>query len=195
MELLNSFLKKWNPSDGISVPERDCVGCRQLGKCCDFQPFVANFLLGAWLELGHALPAPKEHFYSPLGLIPGESFRLRHARTEKSKRGEDLHCLFYQRESCAIWSLRPGECSLYFCDSEDPFRSQLSKKSFAFETRFAQMALEAQGFGLEAVHLMIDELNLERSSTSYPLEDVMGVYRRAWDWARQVKRDQVEDRI
>jgi Fe-S-cluster containining protein len=172
-------------------PQLDCLGCKKTGKCCDFQPFIPNYLLGAILAAGNELPSAGEHHYQPLGLIPGRSFRERHAQNEVH--GTDLFCQFFINGKCSIYKFRPSECRNYFCEGMTNVHHLRSRREFDFETRLAQLALRHLGFSDSFISNQIDILNIEaepEAGDGIPLE----LYRSAFVWAGQKPASGVEVR-
>ena len=167
----------------------DCGACAKFGKCCDFQPFVPNVLLGAALAAGVTLPKSPERFaLQPIGLVPTARFRrARDHRGARTADHVDQLCAFFVDGRCAIWDFRPGECSSYHCAGEDPAQAA---DSFALETSLAQMALIEQGFAPATVAGQIDILN-EPGEDLDTAPAVETIYRRAWDWARHLSRADV----
>jgi hypothetical protein len=190
---LNPILARWLSPDSVETAVLDCSSCSRALKCCDFQPFVANFLLGAMLSAGRGLPEAGADFsYQPLGLVPSASFRARHAATPEFERGEDLLCAFYDRASrqCAVWSARPGECSTYLCTPPSEARTRFSERSFAVETGLSQMALALQGFSPREISEQIDFLNTPEGGIE-AAGDVFEIYRRSWVWAQGLSAKEV----
>jgi Fe-S-cluster containining protein len=199
---LNPVLSAWIDvaPGGEETAALDCAGCARRGKCCDFQPFVAGFLLGAILEEGGGLPAPSASFhYQPLGMIASAEFRRRHARTPEAERGADLHCVFYDdaHGRCSIWSRRPGECSTYLCTPATEGRARLSARAFAVETAVSQMALAMQGYSAAQIRAQVDFLNsppddgLPEGNGARGTDGMFALYRRTWHWARNLGRGDI----
>ncbi|MBX3022281.1 MAG: hypothetical protein KF799_11465 [Bdellovibrionales bacterium] len=194
---LNPILRKWlRESLAAETVDLDCLGCRKPNKCCDFQPFVANFLLGAILERGGEIPVSTNIIFQPLGLIPSGEFRARHAAREEGRLGQEplLRCSFLSVEGrCTIWQERPGECSTYLCTPPTASRMARSEEAFALETAVSQMALAYLGFSSDQIAGQIDFLNApEHGWGPCPSQDEMfALYRRAWNWARELSSDEV----
>jgi hypothetical protein len=200
---LNPILARWigeSPAQASrtwETAELDCLACTKKLKCCDFQPFVAGFLLGAVLEEGGTLPDSPNIVYQPLGLMPTRAYREKHGRTPEAERGEDLLCALYDRDSrrCSIWDKRPGECSTYLCTTPvPPARQQLSQDAFAVEAAVSQMALAHLGFSRDEIFRQVDILNGAADDLLEPPRDrerMMEIYRAAWAWARGLTRADV----
>jgi hypothetical protein len=187
---LNPILEPLVKVVAFTVPVVDCKACAKPIKCCDFQPFWANFLIGAWLEENGAkeLPEITNAFWHPIGLIPRAEYRTRHAQTEV--RGEDLKCGFYQSGRCEIWSTRPGECSTYFCDSAQTMRAPLSEEVFHTESAIAQMALAEIGLSPVEITAQVDRLNSGQGENG-PSGDLILMYKKAWKWSKTLSRQDV----
>ena len=181
---LNSILSRWLAPGPGRPTGPDCGACTRVTKCCDFQPFVANFLLGALLEQGHVLPEGDGFLKTSLGLVASAQFRRAHAAGRAG-----LACAFYLEGRCSIWDLRPGECSTYLCDDVTPARSKLSARAFALETALAQMALAMDGFSPRKIARQVDILNDPGGGRSEP--NVVPIYLRAWAWAQTLSFDDV----
>lgn len=192
--VLNAFLKdRLGDLGSVAGPKLDCHSCAKVVKCCDFQPFVANFLLGGLLERGVPVNfSSSDHYFIPLGLVAGAAYRSRHSGTPPETRGHEFACHFFSKQArnCEIWEFRPGECSTYFCEGRRPEFDKLSESSFNFESNLAQEFLFAENFSQQEVHFQVDLLNGEGvPPIKYPaLEEL---YRRAWRWARQSAKKEV----
>ena len=190
---LNPILARWLGAATVETAALDCHNCTRPAKCCDFQPFVANFLLGALLAKGQALPPSGAHFhYTPLGLVPSRHYRDRHAQVAESARGEDLLCAFFDRQlrHCSIWNERPGECSTYLCVTPTAARQNLSERSFALEAGLSQMALAYQGYSGAEISQALEALNQPPPDLVDSVE-AFALYLRTWDWAQKLTPDDV----
>jgi len=189
-------------------PKLDCKSCTrsksaqspeekrrwQNWKCCTFQPFVPNYLLGSMLE---TKPLPKndrnQFALSALGLCPTAEYRGRFFAKADEQRGEDLICAFYDREhnTCGNWKNRPSECANYFCESTSFFRSR-SQDLFDWEMAVAQMALVEHGFNAEEIENLMgwmdwnDEETLHQSWAHYRGKEVE-FFESCWRWAQTLK--------
>lgn len=206
---LNAILARWLGDKPVETANLDCAGCSKVAKCCDFQPFVANFLVGAMLEhepdvmarlLGDvrcqtaAQADGKAFLFLPVGMIPSPAYRARRDTTPEAERGEEFLCAFYDRvtRGCSVWPDRPGECSTYLCTAPNEARAQLSERSFQIEAGVAQMALAELGYSPEQISQQIDFLNqAEQSLGQPPVEEMFALYRKAWAWARSLEREDV----
>lgn len=161
----------------------NCAGCTRAFKCCDFQPFVANFLCGAVLADGGALPFDERVVGLGLGLCASAGFRARH--------GSEL-CAFNVGGACSIWSRRPGECSVYLCTPAPEARTRLSEDAFRIETAVAQMALVELGFTPSEIAAEIDFLNEPGEPLPRTRTRLLEIYRAAWEWASRLEAADVK---
>jgi hypothetical protein len=162
----------------------------QKWKCCTFQPFVANYLIGAMLET-KPIPPTDQAVLSPIGLCPSAEYRSRFFAKADEKRGEELICSFFDRERhvCTQWQNRPSECATYFCQ-ESAFFHARSQDLFDWEMAVAQMALVEHGFEPKEIEDIVlsmdsgDEKNGQRNWRDR-LGNEMEFYRSCWQWARE----------
>lgn len=193
MTNLNSILSRWLSTRPKALPALDCVACAKKWKCCDFQPFVPNFALGAILEKNPAFALTGVHHWQPLGLVPSHEFRARHAATQPEAREPDLVCQFFDKRErrCGIWEFRPGECSNYFCEGMGAELTAASEAAFTIETVVAQRALFELGFAQAEVGEQIDLLNAPGSFRAYSEVELRSIYSESWRWARNLSADEV----
>lgn len=148
----------------LEVPEEkwaDCLNChhcvkpdqeRYLTKCCDYQPSIPNYVVGAILsDQSPALKAPgkiirekiaNKRGITPFGIVPSSSYqkalredreRNRGLKTPKGHR-TSLLCSFYDQGMCTIHKYRADICGSFFCYSTSSvYGKQLSEtlQSFA----------------------------------------------------------------
>jgi len=178
----------------IEDPKLDCLGCAKRGKCCDFQPFIPNYVLGRMLEAGVELPDAGEHHWQPIGLVPDLKYRERHALTPESQRGDDFLCRFFDRDTreCSVYEFRPSECRFYFCEGMTKAHEGRSERGFKAETQIAQLCLKYLEFSEKEIHRQIDVLNLEAAAHFFDFNEMSDLYRRAWAWAGQLAAADVE---
>jgi Fe-S-cluster containining protein len=108
----------------ISVRETavDCSRCSLDLKCCTYRPFIANFLVGGFID-SHVFNEELMHEWDflILGLTPSIQYRKYFAKKGKWGFGTDatLLCTFFQKQTgqCKIWESRPTVCRTFFCKS------------------------------------------------------------------------------
>lgn len=116
----------------------DCVSCsRSLAnwqrsprvkanlKCCTFQPFVPNFMVGELLVSTKLQAQDLENGRSiPLGLVASPNYLRDFERLSVAPQyfGNEpqLLCSHFEPTNgqCRIWQARPAVCATYFCDAE-----------------------------------------------------------------------------
>lgn len=191
---LNTTLARWSRPSGLRAPQLDCAGCAKPAKCCAFQPFVPNFLLGGWLENALVLPEIENVYFTPIGAVATPEYRARHVASAEP--GVELLCGFFDRtsRSCTMWNFRPGECSTYFCDdarlSEE--REDVRQKSFDLEVSIAQMALVELGFSPVEIGAQVDHVNGMGVSMITSSPELLMMYKKAWNWSKILTREMVE---
>jgi Fe-S-cluster containining protein len=152
---------------------RDCISCsknkssRGYVKCCDYFPFIPNFLVGFGLKdnniLWKELFQNPEIIKQPLGLIATKALK------EKLKsKNDSSHCYFYQIKSgqCKIWDHRPKVCETYFCDlnlKEKSISKHLTK-SIDTEMQQAQLLLLEMGLISPEIQLCLSDYNKSTES-------------------------------
>lgn len=140
-------------------------------KCCTFQPFLPNFLLGNILGGGRlALQTLEAHphlLITPLGLCPSSLYRERRGLCDEDHRGREHLCVFYNVSSkrCGIWNHRPAECAGYFC-RENEASQTLSRDLHEWELAIAQMAMMQRGFDDQDLDECLRLFNGEAKSIS-----------------------------
>jgi hypothetical protein len=190
-ETLNHEDRLANPR----MPDLDCVNCAKPTKCCAFQPFIPNFLVGAWLEsrkegASAGLPPVMNAYWHPIGLIPAAAYRESHARTE----GQDPNhaCSFFKNRACSIYAFRPAECRTYFCEGD--FYVREGQRAHDKEMALAQMALVECGLGAREIAAQVDVLS-QGARENYTGSDLVFMYKKAWNWSRQISEQTVEQWI
>jgi hypothetical protein len=100
-------------------------------KCCTFDPWVPNFMVGAILQDSATSKAGRQAVLekissieecSPLGLRPSTKFQRRFLRKSENEFGnrEDWLCPYFDRQNqnCGIWAHRGNVCTSFFCKSD-----------------------------------------------------------------------------
>ncbi len=123
-------------------------------KCCTYFPYIPNFSLGAFAENDFA-KAASAGILLPVGLYPSVAYQERKAKAVRLSFGQqaDLLCPFFNQNqnSCGIWSLRPGVCTSYFCQSDRGAEglklwSEIEDYLNQFEWTLAKRVFEDLGF-------------------------------------------------
>lgn len=180
------------------APKVDCMQCSMAEtdpahetrwlkyKCCTFQPFFANFYLGAMLEAGLDLPINGNVKVQPIGIFASSAYRKRRDKIEDPKRGASELCSAYDGGLCRMWRFRPGECSTFFCSG---MTARHSIEAYKVESAVAQMALAHLGFTDDELSEQVDWLETGGGLSVPPPKEL---YLESWKWAQ--KLDGVEVR-
>ena len=100
-------------------------------KCCTFEPFLPNYLVGASLMSEQTSPTAKTAMLAkisersgalPIGMTARISYQVSFNQSEKSDFGqrEDWLCPYFNKEhnNCGVWKHRGSVCSTFFCKSD-----------------------------------------------------------------------------
>ncbi|TNE55631.1 MAG: hypothetical protein EP338_02335 [Bacteroidetes bacterium] len=157
---------------GITVPEEEIARCSSCGlcqhpkspyqetKCCNYQPFQANFLVGAILsdssdqmKTGKRLTEEliqQRKGLTAFGLIPDRKYQQNQHQIltlPKSFHNQEeiisQRCSFLHEGHCSIWAYREHLCITYFCSSVgastgQQFWSELNEMMKHIEYQLAQ---------------------------------------------------------
>lgn len=124
-------------------------------RCCDHFPYVPNFLIlklwgdsrwteqfDSWWKEGDVL--------TPLGLIAPHGVQsMKHFGQWPS----DYRCPFLSKKnSCEIWTLRPGECAGHWCEAKDFVLSQSLKSYINYvEQSLAELWMIEAGYEIAEI--------------------------------------------
>jgi len=143
----------------VEVPEEkwaDCLNChhcvkpdqeRYLTKCCDYQPSIPNYVIGAILsDSSPALKIPQgiirkkiinKNGVTPFGIVPSASYQKalkedreknKGVKTSKDHRAS-LLCSFYDKGMCTIHKYRADICGSFFCYSTSSIQGKRLSKT------------------------------------------------------------------
>jgi Fe-S-cluster containining protein len=178
-----------------ATSEKETLRWKQY-KCCTFQPFVPNFLLGSMLE-SSAMPIAKQAVISPLGLCPTPEYREKFFATEDHERGEELKCAFYNKEAkaCSVWKSRPSECSVFFCQDSAFYRAR-SSDLFEWEIAVAQMACLEFGYTNKEVDTLMawmdsDDAESLESRWKHFAGREAEFFAKTWTWTQTLKGPEI----
>lgn len=136
------------------------------------------------------LPALRNAYWHPIGLIPALAYRVAHVQAGGSD--PTLTCEFFENRMCSIYAFRPAECRTYFCEGEDHLSA--SQAAHAKENALAQMALVECGLSAREIAQQIDLLN-EGARQDYTGSDLIFMYKKAWNWSKQISEQTVDSWI
>lgn len=101
----------------------DCQNCSVYPatvKCCTYEPFLPNYLIGATIAQGREGPHDFDSLnYIPLGYLPSPHIK-RQLVNKASRFGQPdmATCRFLRQGDCQIWPLNGGQCRSYYCKSK-----------------------------------------------------------------------------
>lgn len=147
------------------------------------------------LASGLKLPDVGEHHWQPIGLVPNQEYRERHAVTPESARGSEFLCRFFDSSTrqCRAYEFRPSECRFYFCEGMSAVHVRRSERGFATEAELAQLCLKHLVFTEWEIHRQIDVLNLEARVQSFDTDEMLELYLKAWSRAGQLGASDVRE--
>ncbi|MEZ0392415.1 MAG: hypothetical protein ACAH59_09380 [Pseudobdellovibrionaceae bacterium] len=134
-DLYRQLLPKEFLSAEIVETKATCNACNwksyqpQL-KCCTYEPYLPNYLVGALLESPSTAPSAKKALqekikrrsYSlPIGMMASVKYQVEFNQRKPEDFGnrQDWLCPYYNRElqNCGVWKYRGAVCSTYYCQS------------------------------------------------------------------------------
>lgn len=141
-------------------------------KCCTYQPFLPNYLLGGLLLSSSKSVIEdqilKKDFMLPLGGFPSVKYQIAFNAKEPSQFGREKKflCKYLdtKTELCKIWKYRNSVCSTYHCfsiynEAGVGFWLDLQEFLFFIETTLAEYCMEEGGFNPQQVWESLDFLN------------------------------------
>jgi hypothetical protein len=99
-------------------------------KCCTYEPFLPNFLIGALFESAATAPSAlkalrfkieKRQFSLPIGMTASVKYQVAFNNRQEADFGniKEWLCPYYNQEqnNCGIWKNRGAVCTTFFCQS------------------------------------------------------------------------------
>jgi hypothetical protein len=99
-------------------------------KCCTFEPYLPNYLVGAIFESNSTSAAARNEMQNkiakrtgslPIGMTAPISYQVEFNKRKPKDFGnrEDWLCPYFNRElqNCGIWKYRGAVCTTYYCQS------------------------------------------------------------------------------
>ncbi|MFZ4404821.1 MAG: hypothetical protein ACOYOK_12025 [Pseudobdellovibrionaceae bacterium] len=161
-------------------------------KCCTFQPFIPNYVVGALLQDPSITDTAKQVFRDkiqrreyalPVGMVAPVRYQLEFMSRKKTDFGqsESLLCSYYDTGSnnCSIWAYRGVVCTTFFCKSSYGSAGQQLWKSISNYLSYLEMGLMEEAlvqldFSPRQVIELLDFLNRSdgtiKEQTSWVLE-------------------------
>ncbi len=146
-------------------------------KCCTFEPFMPNYLVGAILLEDKRFPVGAasirrkialREYALPMGLVPTIRFQVEFNQRKTGDFGnrEDWLCPYFDRahNNCGIWKYRGSVCTTFYCQSDfgrSGFRfwRNLSELLNATEMALSEEALVELDFSPRQVSNQLDYFN------------------------------------
>lgn len=108
-------------------------------KCCTFEPYLPNYLVGALLQSASTSPSAmgalkkkiqQRKFSLPIGMTASVKYQVLFNQRKPQDFGNrrDWLCTYYNQDlnNCGIWKYRGAVCTTFFC------KSDLGKKGLSF---------------------------------------------------------------
>ncbi|MFN7730013.1 MAG: hypothetical protein ACK5P7_12715 [Bdellovibrio sp.] len=170
-------------------------------KCCTFEPYLPNFVVGALLthedRFQHGIKQirrkiAKREYALPLGLLPSVKFQVQFNNRKAWEFGnrEDWLCPYYVKttQSCGIWKYRGTVCTTFFCQHDAGAAGQRFWESLSNFLSFSEMALMEDllaelDFSPRQVSELLDYMNridgtaIEKSTHQMP----EALFKRLWN--------------
>lgn len=123
-------------------------------KCCTFEPYLPNFIVGALLVNESRFPEGAAHirrkierreYALPIGLVPSVKFQVQFNNRGPKDFGnrEEWLCPYYQKKTqgCGIWKFRGTVCSTYFCRFDAGAAGERFWESLSNYLSYSEMAI------------------------------------------------------
>lgn len=147
-------------------------------KCCTFEPFIPNFLVGAVLldkKSQHAQKVindkiEKRHYALPIGMTASIRYQLEFMADKENSFGQnpDWLCSYYIQDTglCSLWKNRGVVCTSFYCKSSYgkkglDFWNDLSDYLALVEMALMEEALVMLDFSPRQTSTLISYLNRE----------------------------------
>lgn len=146
-------------------------------KCCTYEPFMPNYLLGAILKQNDSSsPGAKmirekiknRNYSLPIGMTASLAYQVNfnHREPEDFGQKRDWLCSYYNKETnnCGIWRNRGAVCTTFFCKSSYGKKGLLFWQNLNDYMTYVEMALMEEAlvhldFSPRQVSGMLDYLN------------------------------------
>jgi hypothetical protein len=146
-------------------------------KCCTFEPFLPNYLVGAALQSASTFASTLEvlrekikerRLALPIGVAAPLRFQIEFNHRERGDFGnrEEWLCPYYSKETqnCGIWKHRGAVCTSYYCKSDAGAKGLRYWKALENYIHYTEMALMEEsmvmlGFSPRQVNACLEYLN------------------------------------
>lgn len=150
-------------------------------KCCTFEPFIPNFLVGATFldpkaTKAHAILRDKIHkrrYSLPVGMVASVRYQIEFNQNKEEIFGQDSDylCAYYDRgtELCTLWRHRGVVCTTFYCKSSYgkkglQFWNDLSDYLALFEMALMEESLVMLDFSPRQVSKLVSYLNRQEGT-------------------------------
>jgi|GEM_PF-7030604 hypothetical protein len=107
-----------------------CAQCPMgsFNKCCTYEPWLPNFLIGAALSAGlidfSQVTVEDSYVWTPLGRLPRIQMLLWQKQRGRFGDTQGPSCSFFVKGRCSIWPFNGSRCRSYFCKgaTSEPLR-------------------------------------------------------------------------
>lgn len=207
---LPSFYKKYFPKElwsaQLTETKATCDKCNWPDydpklKCCTYEPFLPNFLVGSALRSASISDSARDSFMRkikqreyalPIGMIASPRFQVRfnHRDPEEFGNRADWLCPYYNHslENCGIWKSRGAVCTTYYCQSSYgvmgmEFWRQLSDYLTYVEMALMEESLVHLDFSPRQISECLEYLNRQKLSSSEKKTDAMDakLFKKIWN--------------
>jgi hypothetical protein len=170
-------------------------------KCCTYEPFLPNYLVGALLSSTQTHPSARQallhkieinSYALPIGMVASPRFQIRFNRRKANEFGqrEDWLCPYFVKENqnCGVWKYRGAVCTTYYCQSSfgvmgTEFWKQMSDYLTYVEMALMEEALVQLDFSPRQISDCLGYLNRQKQTRAEAQSDVMpeAVARKIWN--------------
>ncbi len=190
------------------VPPADTTKWYQASlRCCTYQPFLPNFLVGQALAEGPDSLAAEirqqiknRQYCLPIGIVPSPKFQVSFNHREPGEFGHvaDWLCPYLDSSdlSCRVWAIRGSVCSTYFCKSSYGkqglrFWQGLGEYLAVLEMCLLEEALALHGFSPREQNASLEFLNMQTCTPELWRAEAMpaALEKELWrDWANEKEK-------
>ncbi len=123
-------------------------------KCCTYEPYLPNFLVGALFESEATAPVAlqalrskieQRQFSLPIGMTASVRYQVTFNQRQENDFGnrEDWLCPYYNKaqQNCGIWKNRGAVCTTFFCQSSYDVMGQEFWKQMNDYLTYVEMAV------------------------------------------------------
>lgn len=154
-------------------------------KCCTYQPWLPNYIVGAILSderdsnrVGREAILKKisrREYTLPIGIFPPVRYQVEFNQRAEGEFGwrEDWLCPYFNHEAqnCGLWRHRGSVCTSYYCKSDQKAAGKRFWKSLESYLHYVEMALAEEvlahlDFSPRQVSEMLDYMNRQEGTVA-----------------------------